>query len=785
MGAAAPVHPSDRTLRSFGLGKLDDASAESVSDHLERCTDCRRRVTELSSDSFLGRLREAQAPPDSTADPAAKTEKLSLDSGPAFSSSSPVSSTTLPPDLASHADYDVVRELGRGGMGVVYLVFNRLMGRHEALKVMSRQLVERPGVLERFLREIRSVAKLRHPNVVAAYSATRLGESIVYAMEYVEGIDLAKLVKTKGPLPVTHACYFASQAALGLQHAHERGIVHRDIKPGNLILDQGGERATVKVLDFGLNKASSDHGIDTSLTREGQMLGTPDYIAPEQTLNAQSVDIRADIYSLGCTLYYLLTGGPPFQAATLYEVLRAHHDTQAKPLNLVRPDVPAELADVVAKMMAKNPRDRFQTPGEVSRALVPFFKKGKVVPTSAKPELSVGGQAVPNQARANAGASPTERSAQNTPASAVPAKQTQPSRPDSSWEGLIAIDESESSLETVPALTESSRTSPGLVLAVVAGVVMFAVIGAWATGMLSPKPQDTAGVDRTTGGGQLRGSDPGASTAFHQHDSFSQAAASSSLEATAESSAPQRPNPPVTRRSEPSPADLVAKPAAADVASSSRPLERTKGDHNPEPASVDVRLIRSQLIERLPGANVFHPRGGFWPSLASDDLRNWQVGDPDNLAMNDEAVFLEAGSNGNLLLTRDASYRRCTLDVSLAARPGTDAYFALQARRGPGGNWQALTLRVYEQGGKVRVGAPATGFQTLEAGAGVKDFAPDKPFWITFRVSEKHEASVTFKGSRTAPAPLRLAPADEGAGAAGVFVKAGRLMIEKLRVQAE
>ena len=259
-------------------------------------------------------------------------------------------------------------------MGVVYLAKNKLMGRLEVLKVVGRHLIERPGVADRFLREIRSAAKLQHANIVTAYSAMRLGESLVLAMEYVEGLDLAKMVKAKGPLPVAHACYFIHQAALGLQHAHERGMVHRDIKPANLILARDGKKAIVKVLDFGLAKVTSEGQADSGLTREGQMLGTPDYIAPEQIRDAQSADIRADIYSLGCTFYYLLTGGPPFRGEHLWDVYQAHFSMDAGPLNLVRPEVPVELAAVVAKMMAKEPGRRFQTPGEVAQALTPFFK---------------------------------------------------------------------------------------------------------------------------------------------------------------------------------------------------------------------------------------------------------------------------------------------------------------------------------------------------------------------------------------------------------------------------
>jgi hypothetical protein len=258
------------------------------------------------------------------------------------------------------------------------------------LKVMGRHVIEKPGVMERFLREIRAVARLRHANIVTAYTAFRLGDCIVFAMEYVDGYDLSKLVKSKGPLSVAHATNFVYQAALGLQHAHEEGMVHRDIKPGNLMLSRKADRALIKVLDFGLAKASREGTVDTALTREGQMLGTPDYIAPEQTLDPQKADIRADIYSLGCTLYYLLKGGPPFQGSSLYEVLQAHHSTEATALDRVRGDVPAALAAVVAKMMAKEPTARFQTPAEAARALAPFFKSGKATaPAAPRPVLPV------------------------------------------------------------------------------------------------------------------------------------------------------------------------------------------------------------------------------------------------------------------------------------------------------------------------------------------------------------------------------------------------------------
>jgi serine/threonine protein kinase len=304
----------------------------------------------------------------------------------------PSAAVTIPPELTGHPDYQIIRELGQGGMGVVYLAHNRLMGRDEVLKVVGPQAVEQRGVLDRFLREIRAVASLRHPNIVTAYSAFLCGKNLVFAMEYVEGLNLARLVKAKGPLPVGHACSFVHQAALGLQHAHEAGLVHRDIKPSNLMLARKRDRAVIKVLDFGFAKAtrgrkSIDLGrwepspqgeVGEDLTRVGQILGTPDFIAPEQIADSQGADIRADIYSLGCTLYFLLSGHPPFRAATLHDVLQAHHSMEAMPVNLARPEVPPELGALVAKMMAKEPDWRFQTPAEVAEALTPFFKKSGV-----------------------------------------------------------------------------------------------------------------------------------------------------------------------------------------------------------------------------------------------------------------------------------------------------------------------------------------------------------------------------------------------------------------------
>ncbi|HEY2155440.1 MAG TPA: protein kinase, partial [Isosphaeraceae bacterium] len=370
----------------------------------------------------------------------------------------PPSPHTLPPGLAGHADYEVLRELGRGGMGVVYLANNTLMGRMEVLKVIGRNLTERPEVLDRFLREIRSVARLRHPNIVAAYHAFRIDAGLVFAMEHVDGFDLQKMVKNRGPLPVAHACLFAHQAALGLQHAHEVGMVHRDIKPGNLMVSRRGEKAVVKILDFGLAKATSEGQLDASLTHEGQMLGTPDFIAPEQIVNAQKADIRADIYSLGCTLYYLLSGGPPFRGVSLYDLFQAHHSIDAKLLNFVRPEVPTELAALVAKMMAKEPERRFRTPADVAEALAPFTKKGGVTLKPARADVSRAEMPVVKRP-----AAPPPSVVSTAPAAKTapePSKPTEPEKPEARWSSLIDFREPDSKAEKPVQKGEKRAPSP-------------------------------------------------------------------------------------------------------------------------------------------------------------------------------------------------------------------------------------------------------------------------------------------------------------------------------------
>ena len=479
------AHPSPEMLSDFALGKLDDAGQLAVSRHIEHCDECRGRVGQISSDSFLDRFRDVQ-----------NAGRSQPGTGQATDFVSPARADTLPPGFAENPDYEIKRELGRGGMGVVYLVHNKLMGRDEVVKVLGQHIIARRGVLDRFLREIRAVAKLRHQNIVTAYSATRIGESLVFSMEYVDGLDLARMVKAKGPLPVAHACNFVHQAALGLQHAHEEGLVHRDIKPANLMLARKGTKATIKVLDFGLAKASREEKVDPKLTSDGQALGTPDFIAPEQIRDAQSADIRADIYSLGGTLFFLLTGRPPFQATSLYELYQAHFSRDLDPLNLIRPDIPAELAALVSKMMAKEPEGRFQTPSEVAEALVPFFRRISGVIGSPKLAPSEVGNTVFE------GLSPITAHKKALPHKDINGGEissktlAEPSDSPTRWETLIEFRDADSSEEAVEVSPETSRRPPWIWPSIVAGTLTLGLIAAWLGGVFKVKTSEGTVVIR-------------------------------------------------------------------------------------------------------------------------------------------------------------------------------------------------------------------------------------------------------------------------------------------------
>jgi Flp pilus assembly secretin CpaC/tetratricopeptide (TPR) repeat protein len=359
------VHPRAELLHQFAQGRLAANEATEVEEHLAGCEHCCILLERAPDDSFVGRLRDARdlPPVDTLSNKAALT---SSDAG------------EEPGELADHPRYRLIRLLGRGGMGAVYLAEHRHMARPVALKVINSEILNKRGSLRRFEQEVRTAAKLDHPNIVAAYDADQAGNLHFLVMEYVEGQNLADYLKEQCSMPVKQACGIIRQAARGLQHAHERGMVHRDIKPHNLMLTPSGQ---VKVLDFGLARFAAEPGSEMNegeaspkphLTGAGAVMGSADYIAPEQARDGHAADCRSDIYSLGCTLYHLLANQPPFPEGTAPEKLHRHGTQDPRGLTTLRPEVPNELAKVVAKMMAKRPEDRYQSAAEVAAALTRF-----------------------------------------------------------------------------------------------------------------------------------------------------------------------------------------------------------------------------------------------------------------------------------------------------------------------------------------------------------------------------------------------------------------------------
>jgi hypothetical protein len=368
--ASAPnIHPDASILALFAAGRLRASEMQRVGEHLAECSACMEALEQVPEDSMVGMLREQDdgddgSPPRRTersaqGESTRRFEPIELDDSAAAAAS---------PGLNDHPRYKPKTLLGGGGMGLIYLADDWQENRAVVLKFLREDLLDRPRLVERFRREAAAATLLKHRNIVEAYGVEPFGRWPALVMEYVKGTDLAGLIAKAGALPVRVGCELVRQAAVGLQHSFEQGMVHRDIKPSNLIVSNAG---TVKILDFGLAKMQSELSVEAGLTSTGAVLGSVDYMAPEQLDDPRTADIRADIYSLGCTLYHLLSGVPPFQGTT-FEVLEAHKSEIATPLHKRRPEVPSELATVVARMMAKEPGRRFQSPVAVARALTPF-----------------------------------------------------------------------------------------------------------------------------------------------------------------------------------------------------------------------------------------------------------------------------------------------------------------------------------------------------------------------------------------------------------------------------
>lgn len=391
------THPTPEQLAAFRLGKLSDAELDEIEQHVAECDSCCGILRDVPDDSFVSLVRYCKnTTPHFDAPHAAVTwAEHDTASDQEFD---------VPEDLRNHPRYEILEKLGQGGMGVVYKARHRLMDRIVALKVIHPRLLSNRATEERFRRELIGAGRSGHPNIVAALDAERAGNTSFLVMEYFPGVSLARVVEESGPLPVAQACEVIRQAALGLQHAHEQGMVHRDIKPQNLMIarapDERGELQgsnTVKILDFGLARFVSETADDAiiavrplqlapHLTQASTLMGTPEYIAPEQAQSASAADIRADIYSLGCTLYHLLAGHSPFPEGSALAKIKAHSELAPKSIRDIRRDVPADLARIIDKMLAKDPGQRFQTPAEVAAALAPWSQssaKTAITPKAA------------------------------------------------------------------------------------------------------------------------------------------------------------------------------------------------------------------------------------------------------------------------------------------------------------------------------------------------------------------------------------------------------------------
>jgi serine/threonine-protein kinase len=264
--------------------------------------------------------------------------------------------------------YIVLDRLGRGAMGKVYKARHRFMGRLVALKFITREYLARPNALPRFLREMRVVGRLDHPNIVRALDAEQIGHDPCIVMEYVPGQDLEQILNARGALPPGDVARWAMEAALGLAHAHEQGVIHRDIKPSNLLL---GDDGRIRILDLGLATLIDDPDADLSTvkTSDGGAVGTADYMSPEQAVARDPIDARSDLYSLGCVMYHLVTGSVPFPEGSRIECMASRIKSRPVPIEERRPGVPPGLIAVIDRLMATRREDRYSTAAEVAEAL--------------------------------------------------------------------------------------------------------------------------------------------------------------------------------------------------------------------------------------------------------------------------------------------------------------------------------------------------------------------------------------------------------------------------------
>src|SRR4051812_709894 len=265
--------------------------------------------------------------------------------------------------------YVLLDMIGQGGMGRVYLARDSRLNRNVALKILSPERINNPRAIARFQREARVGAQLQHENLVRIYDFGESNGRYYLVMEYIEGKTIGTLISEQGPMPPATAVRLVRQVAMGLGHAHRKGLIHRDVNPYNILVTHDG---TAKLADLGLAIDLTD---SDRVTREGATVGTFDYVAPEQARHSHAADIRSDIYSLGCTIYHMISGQVPFPSPSLPEKLFAHQAMEPEPLGQLAPDVPPGLVEVVQRMMRKRPEDRYATPLQVAQALEPFVEE--------------------------------------------------------------------------------------------------------------------------------------------------------------------------------------------------------------------------------------------------------------------------------------------------------------------------------------------------------------------------------------------------------------------------
>ncbi|MBL7040057.1 MAG: DUF1080 domain-containing protein [Pirellulaceae bacterium] len=370
-------------IDAYLTGDLGEKAMRRVRRHLTGCPKCHAIAEELKeefeavSSELVGLLRRPGQGPQYLDEPEFRRALAKVDAlRYKLSISSPQQAAGQLAALTAHPDqigqYQLLESLGQGGMGTVYKALHTKLRRVVVVKVLSSERMDDPGAAARFHREMEAVGRLDHPHIVRATDAGEASGTCFLVMEFVDGIDLSDLVAAYGQLPIADACELIRQAAIGLDHAHQHGMVHRDIKPSNLILSSDG---MVKVLDLGLARLRGAPAAHQELTATGQIMGTLDYMAPEQAEDAHSVDIRADIYSLGCTLYKLVTGHAPFSSSkydTPISKAMAHIQKPPPPISEHRLDVPKGLEEVILRLLAKDPARRYATPNMVAEALLPF-----------------------------------------------------------------------------------------------------------------------------------------------------------------------------------------------------------------------------------------------------------------------------------------------------------------------------------------------------------------------------------------------------------------------------